>query len=151
VFMLMRCVREHAGRDQAQKQPYGREKTWHAHDLTFPLTTYRCVRQWTEDCSLAEPWSTGARAGRQSPSTSRSTRSRCASTCSRNTIYDPDGGGEGDADGRLQGAGPQLVAAHLALDPARHLPATAALDALLQDLGQHRLVQGTPRPRGGRP
>src|SRR3954471_23219031 len=64
---------------------------------------------------------------------------------------DPDAGGEVDADGRLRGARSQLVAAHLALDPARHPPAPTARHALLQDLVQHRLMQGGPRPRGEAP
>src|SRR5215218_3710746 len=67
------------------------------------------------------------------------------------SLYDPDGGGEVDPGGRLRGARPQLVVGHLAFDPARHLPASAACDALLQDLVQHRLVQGTPVPRGEGP
>src|SRR5918993_5917042 len=40
VFVLTRCVRKHAGRGQAQKQPRGREETWHAHGPTFPPTTF---------------------------------------------------------------------------------------------------------------
>src|SRR5205823_6890154 len=67
------------------------------------------------------------------------------------SLYDPDGGGEVDEGGRLRGAGPQLVAAHLALDPARPPPTSAARDPLLQDLGQHRLMQGGPGPRGEGP
>src|SRR5690348_12313324 len=67
------------------------------------------------------------------------------------SFYDPDGGREVDPERRLRAAGPQLVAAHLALDRARHPPAAAALHALLQDLGQHRLMQGGSRPRGEAP
>src|SRR4051794_23056713 len=67
------------------------------------------------------------------------------------SFYDPDGGDEVDPDDRLRRARSQLVAAHLALDPARHPPAAAARDPLLQDLGQHRLVQGGPGPRGEAP
>src|SRR5215203_4426202 len=65
--------------------------------------------------------------------------------------YYPDGSGEVDPGGRLGHARPELVAAHLALDPAWHLPASAACDALLQDLVQYRLMQGTPVPRGEGP
>src|SRR3954465_10197050 len=46
---------------------------------------------------------------------------QCCSLC------DLDGGGEVDAGGRLWGARSQRVVAHLALDAARHLPASAAL------------------------
>src|SRR3954468_12437280 len=67
------------------------------------------------------------------------------------SLYDPDGGDEVDPGGRLRGARSQLVAAHLALDATRHPPATVARHALLQDLGQHRLMQGGPGPRGEAP
>src|SRR5690348_10805242 len=51
----------------------------------------------------------------------------------------------------MRGAWAELVAAHLALDPARHPSPTTARDPLLQDLGQHRLMQGGPGPRGEGP
>ena len=66
------------------------------------------------------------------------------------SLCDPDGGIEVDARGRLRGARAQRVAAHLALDPARHLPAPGTRHALFQDFGQH-LMQGRPVPRGEKP
>src|SRR5881628_1021174 len=51
----------------------------------------------------------------------------------------------------MRGAWAELVAAHLGLDATRHPPAAVARHALLQDLGQHRLVQGGPGPRGEAP
>src|SRR3978361_1215190 len=57
---------------------------------------------------------------------------------------------EVDARGRLWRARAQWIAAHLALDPARHLPASRTRHALLQDLAQHLLMQGEPVLREGK-
>src|SRR4051794_24208845 len=70
---------------------------------------------------------------------------QCCSLC------DLDGSGEVDAGSWLWGARSQRVVAHLALDPARHLPASAALYALLQNFVQHRLMQEALGPRGKGP
>src|SRR4051794_40480434 len=70
---------------------------------------------------------------------------QCCSLC------DLDGGGEVDAGSRLWGARSQRVVAHLALNPAWHLPASAALRALLQNFVQHRLMQEALGPRGKGP
>ncbi len=67
------------------------------------------------------------------------------------SLCDPDGGAEVDARGRLMRARAQWIAAHLALDPARHLPASGTRHALLQDLVQHLLMQGEPVLRGEKP
>src|SRR4051794_38958298 len=76
-------------------------------------------------------------------------RSHCRSKVAG--LNDPDGGGEVDAHGRLRGARSQLVAAHLAFDPAWHPPASAARDPLLQDFVQYRLMQGALASRGEGP
>src|SRR4051794_23667281 len=57
-------------------------------------------------------------------------------------------GGEVSSGDRLWCAGPQRIAAHLALDPTRHLPSPAAHRPLFQDLVQHRLMQDAPVPGG---
>src|SRR4051795_705623 len=64
------------------------------------------------------------------------------------SLYDLDGGGEIDPGSWLWGAGSQRIAAHLAFDPTWHLPTPAANHALLEDLLQHRPMQGAPGPRG---
>src|SRR4051794_5896854 len=70
---------------------------------------------------------------------------QCCSLC------DLDGGDEVDAGSRLWDARSQRVVAHLALNPAWHLPASAALRALLQNFVQHRLMQEALGPRGKGP
>src|SRR4051812_5826341 len=70
---------------------------------------------------------------------------QCCSLC------DLDGSGEVDAGRWLWGARSQRVVAHLALDPAWHLPTPAALRALLQNFVQHRLMQEALGPRGKGP
>src|SRR5215211_2687590 len=67
------------------------------------------------------------------------------------SLCDLDGGGEVDAGRWLWGARSQRVVAHLALDPARHLPTPAALCALLQNFVQHHLMQEALGPRGEGP
>ena len=67
------------------------------------------------------------------------------------SLCDSDGGVEVDARGRLWGARAQRVAAHLALDPTRYLPAPGARHALLQDLGQDLVMLGKPVPKGEKP
>src|SRR3954470_4097816 len=67
------------------------------------------------------------------------------------SLCDLDGGGEVDAGGRLWGSRSQRVIAHLALDPAWHQPAPAALRTLLQNFVQHDLMQEALGPRGEGP
>src|SRR3954468_15285565 len=83
--------------------------------------------------------------------------SRCGSGCCACTswaltqccsFYDSDCGGDIDPGGWLWCARSQRIAAHLALDAARYLPTAAANHTLLQDLVQHRPMQGAPGPRG---
>src|SRR3954453_7037552 len=50
--------------------------------------------------------------------------------------------------GWIAGTAPHLVAALLAFDAARVVPAAAALHAFFQDFAQHLAVQGGPAPRG---
>jgi transposase InsO family protein len=67
------------------------------------------------------------------------------------SLCDLDGGCDIDPRCRLWRARAQWIAAHLALDPARHLPASGARHALLQDLGQDFLMQGESVLRGEKP
>jgi len=75
----------------------------------------------------------------------------CSSYTQYCSLCDSDGGAEVDARDRLWRARAQWIAAHLALDPARHLPASGTRHALLQDLVQHFLMQGEPVLRGEKP
>src|SRR3954466_2546745 len=50
--------------------------------------------------------------------------------------------------GWIAGTAPHLVAAQLAFDAARVVPAAAALHAFFQDFAQHLAVQGGTAPRG---
>jgi len=67
------------------------------------------------------------------------------------SLCDPDSGNDIDPRRRLWGARAQRIATHLALDPARHLPAPGTRHALFQDLVQHLLMQAAPGPRGEKP
>jgi hypothetical protein len=62
--------------------------------------------------------------------------------------YELGCGGEIDPDDWLGCAGPQRIAAHLAFNAARHLPTAAADHALLENLAQHRPMQGACGRRG---